>query len=62
MEVSWRNVLDYRYNWHGSRDSFFKTVVVPSGYPYFLWNDRVYKVTKDDKWYEETNYTLQDLG
>jgi hypothetical protein len=61
MPVKWSNVLDFRYNWHGSRDYFFRTVVEPSGYPYFLWNDRVYKVTKNSNWYEETEYTIDDL-
>ena len=29
------------------------------GYPYFMWNDRIYKIEKD--WYAETELTVKNI-
>jgi hypothetical protein len=45
---TWQSVLNPNYKFHGDIGTFF-LVVTQSGYPYFLWNDRVYKVMKSDR-------------
>ena len=59
-ELTWGNVL---HGGHllkfGHIDNFYERVVRYTGYPYFLWDDVVYKV--ENRRYKETHYTRQDV-
>lgn len=57
---SWSNTLNYKFKFWGEVSVFFDKMVVPSGYPFFLWNDRIYKRTSESTW-EDTNLTIKDL-
>ena len=57
---SWSNTINYKFKFWGEVSVFFDKMVVPSGYPFFLWNDRIYKRTGEDSW-EDTNLTIEDL-
>jgi hypothetical protein len=43
-----------------SRHSFFQKLVVPAGYPFFEWGDRIYQVQDDI--YADTGRMLSDLA
>ena len=58
---TWRNTLNYNYKYWGHISKFWETLVVPSGYPFFLWNDRIYEVNSDRTNYNDTNLTIHDL-
>lgn len=38
------NVLSPNFKHFGHIDTFFEVAVLPSGYPFFQWNGRVYEV------------------
>lgn len=42
-------------------ESFFRKVVVPSGYPYFEWNGRVYSVNPERTRAFSTSVLYEDL-
>lgn len=42
------------------RETFYEKVVKPSGYPFFEWNERIYRV--DSKYYEDTGIVYQALA
>lgn len=51
-------VLLSRYNLDRHIDVFFKTVK-QTGYPYFEWNDFIYKVEKDT--YKNTGININEI-
>lgn len=55
----WSQVLYSRYKTHGSIGRFFEVAKI-TGYPYFEWNGRIYKVL-DDKKFEDTGWTEYDV-
>lgn len=63
-ELNWKNVIHGNHQLSfGHIDNFFNQVVVPTGYPYFIWSDRVYKV--EDRYntirFTDTGYTVNDI-
>jgi hypothetical protein len=42
-----------------TRQTFFETVVLPSGYPFFEWNSRIYQVI--GKQFDDTRMVLDDI-
>jgi hypothetical protein len=51
-------ILLSKYIFVGHIDNFFK-VVKQTGYPYFEWNDMVYKV--DENTYKTTNININEV-
>jgi len=43
MELSWKEVFNTNHKIHGFIDVAFE-MAKNSGYPYMIWNDRVYEV------------------
>lgn len=60
--MSWKFVLNSNLIPLGShdRDTYFKAVVVPSGYDFFTWNSVVYQNIGDGR-YKKTHLTVEDL-
>jgi hypothetical protein len=58
---TWKDIVNYKHlpSKFTCMATFFKTVVLPSGYPFFLWNDRVYKVEGADC--SDTGFTISDI-
>jgi hypothetical protein len=54
------NILSPNFAWHGTVDNFFR-VVKASGYPFFSWNGRVYKVNDDKLGYTDTGFTIDQI-
>lgn len=57
----WSQILNSRHLpfFTHDRASFFKTHVLPLGYPYFAWSDRVYKVEGTE--FSDTGYTVYQI-
>lgn len=63
--IHWRNVFDAGKKLHGLMlGEFVQKIISLTGYKYFLWNDRVYKVvsTPHGCGYVDTGKTIDDLG
>lgn len=58
MKILKEQVIKPAYHF-GHIDRFFNEVVKPSGYEYFEWNGRVFKVNKRP--YESTDILYKDL-
>ena len=61
--MSWRDVLDCKF--FPMHISNFVKIVEMSGYKYFAWNGRIYKIHKVGEGhpvaYSETDLTVDDL-
>jgi hypothetical protein len=57
---TWKEIIQSSYAKHGTRNQFFIHIVKPTGYPYFEWNDRIYRVIGWDD-YEDTGLTVEDI-
>lgn len=61
MELTWKDVLNYKHKkGFGDMQSYVYDVVLPSGYPYFLWNDRVY-IPNGKEYPKTTIFTIKDV-
>lgn len=66
--IHWRNVFDVNKKLHGLMlDEFVQKVMPLTGYKYFLWNERVYKVIRSadspgQYTCVDTGFTIEDLG
>ena len=60
MEPTWINTLNSDFKYYGHIDDFYSMVVRPSRYPYFVWNERVYKAI-DSGTYEDTGFNTDYL-
>ena len=65
LNITWRNVIDsYSPNraWFGHIEDYLK-IVENSGYIYFHWNGRIYKLItiKENLSYEDTGLKVDDL-
>lgn len=58
--LQWKEVLDSTKKHHGQIFDFVKNVVTPSGYTYFVWNDRVYRYISDTT-FEATDWTINNI-
>lgn len=63
---TWKQVLNPNFDWHGDIDSFFDNCVRKTGYPYFMWNGRIYRVDKSSMFpstwgYVETEWTQDSV-
>jgi hypothetical protein len=54
------NVLIPSFKWYGDINVFFKTVV-QTGYPFFAWNGRIYKVDDGQLGYTDTGKMFEDF-
>lgn len=54
------NVLNPNFKWHGTIDKFFN-VVIQTGYPFFSWNGRVYKVEDGQTRYTDTGKVIEEF-
>jgi hypothetical protein len=54
------NVLSPSFKSYGSINTFFKTVV-QTGYPFFVWNGKVYKVEDGQLGYIDTGKMMKDF-
>jgi hypothetical protein len=57
-KIKWDQVLISKYNLDRHIDEFFKTVK-RTGYPYFEWNDFIYKVEIDT--YKNTGININEI-
>ncbi|KON87389.1 hypothetical protein AF332_11500 [Sporosarcina globispora] len=63
-KFTWKNVIHGEHALRfGHIDNFFNQIVVPSGYPYFIWNDIIYRV--EDRYsknrFTDTGCTINDI-
>jgi hypothetical protein len=54
------NILSPSFKWHGHIDKFFN-IVCTTGYPFFEWNGKVYKVENDQINYSDTGLKIDDF-
>ena len=62
---SWANTIRGNFRFWNHMEDFVRAVVIPSGYPYFLWNEKVYKNMGEyatDLPYHSTDYTIDHLN
>lgn len=55
-EIKWENILNSNHS-HFDIELVVKRIAMKCGYPYYLWNGRVYETISG----EDTNVTEQDL-
>lgn len=58
MRPTWKDIIK-PYNFFGHVSKFFEKIVYPSGYNYFEWNDRIFKV--NGKSFDPTEFISQDI-
>lgn len=54
------NILNPNFKWHGEINKFFEIVKL-TGYPFFTWNGRVYKVLDGQIDYEVTGFIIDEI-
>jgi hypothetical protein len=54
------NILSSNFLWHGHIEIFFE-VVKATGYPFFSWNGRVYKVEDGRLSFSDTGLLIKDF-
>lgn len=57
-KVTWQNVFDQKSGVIWRHISAIKLAAFTAGYPYFLWNDRVYNTQSE----EDTGWLRSDVG
>jgi hypothetical protein len=54
------NILSPNFKGFGTLDNFFNTVIA-TGYPFFSWNGKIYRVKDYQDGYEDTNITIENV-
>jgi hypothetical protein len=54
------NILSPSFKWHGNINVFFEVVKI-TGYPFFVWNGKVYKVENGQLDYTDTGKMMKDF-